>query len=223
MSNKNNSMIKVKLFPYSLAGEALDWILKWPPGNFCSWFNLKVAFVERFGNPKILTHLRETLIMFQQEKDEPLIRAWERYRGITYGREHGLRDWMLVHIFYRGLTKSSMAFLDKECGGVFMNITSNEAYILLDGLLLELKIKENLEKAQVPENVFDDKYEIFNLYGREKKVEEIKMLSETKDSLLDLDKCSFHELILKLQKFANDPSFNVHQAGFGSYIANYVI
>ena len=49
------------------------------------------------------------------------------------------------------------------------------------------------------------------------------MLSETKDSLLDLDKCSLHELILKLQKFANDPSFNVHQAGFGSYIANYVI
>ena len=32
-----------------------------------------------------------------------------------------------------------------------------------------------------------------------------------------------HELILKLQKFASDPSFNIHQAGFGSYIANYVI
>jgi hypothetical protein len=26
-----------------------------------------------------------------------------------------------------------------------------------------------------------------------------------------------------LQSFANDPSFNVHQTGFGSYIANHVI
>ena len=99
MSNKNNSMIKVKLFPYSLGGEALDWKLKWPPGNFSSWFNVKAAFVERFGNSKVLTHLRETLIMFRQEKDEPLIRAWERYRGIAYATEHGLRDWMLILSF----------------------------------------------------------------------------------------------------------------------------
>jgi hypothetical protein len=26
-----------------------------------------------------------------------------------------------------------------------------------------------------------------------------------------------------LQSFTNDPSFNVHQTGFGSYIANHVI
>lgn len=32
-----------------------------------------------------------------------------------------------------------------------------------------------------------------------------------------------YELINILQKFSNDPSINVHQAGFGSYIANYVI
>ena len=41
--------------------------------------------------------------------------------------------------------------------------------------------------------------------------------------LLDLDKCSLNELICLLQKFANDPSFNVHQTGFGSFIANHVI
>ena len=75
----------------------------------------------------------------------------------------------------------------------------------------------------MPEDVFDDRYEIFNLYNRDKQVEEVKMLSETKEPLLDLDKCSLHELINILQKFANDPTFNVHQAGFGSYIANYVI
>ena len=49
------------------------------------------------------------------------------------------------------------------------------------------------------------------------------MLSEVKEPLLDLDNCSLHELISILQKVANDPSINVNQAGFGSYIANHVL
>jgi hypothetical protein len=58
----------------------------------------------------------------------------------------------------------------------------------------------------------------------EKEVEEVKMLSDNiKEPLLDLDKFSLNEHIHILQSFANDPSFNVHQTGFGSYIANHVI
>jgi hypothetical protein len=49
------------------------------------------------------------------------------------------------------------------------------------------------------------------------------MLSEVKDPLLYLKKCSLHELISILQKFASDPSVNSNQAGFGSYIANHVL
>jgi hypothetical protein len=56
----------------------------------------------------------------------------------------------------------------------------------------------------------------------EKEVEEVKMLSDNiKEPLLDLDKCSLNELINILQSFA--PSFNIHETGFGSYIANHVI
>jgi hypothetical protein len=49
------------------------------------------------------------------------------------------------------------------------------------------------------------------------------MLSELKDPLLDLEKCSLHKLIFILQKFASDPSVNSNQAGFGSYMANHVL
>ena len=88
----------------------------------------------------------------------------------------------------------------------FINTTAANTHILLDGLLLEVKIKESLEKAQVPEDVFDDRYEIFNLYDRKEKVEEVKMLSEVNDPLLDLENCSLHELISILQKFGKKPS-----------------
>ena len=57
----------------------------------------------------------------------------------------------------------------------------------------------------------------------ERKVEEVKMLSEVKDPLIDLENSSLHELISILQKFASDPSIDVNKSGFGSYIANHVL
>jgi hypothetical protein len=58
----------------------------------------------------------------------------------------------------------------------------------------------------------------------EKEVEEVKIISNNiKEPLFDLDKYSLNELIKILQSFANDPSFNVHQTGFGSFIANHVV
>lgn len=93
---------------------------------------------------------------------------------------------------------------------------------LLGPFLSQLNIQVEEEPLQNDEN----KATMLNIEKEptnDKQVEEVKMLSETKEPLLDLDKCSLHELINILQKFANDPTFNVHQAGFGSYIANYVI
>jgi hypothetical protein len=158
ISNTNNNIIKVKLFPYSLAGQ----------------FNFKVVFVERFGSSKIVTHLREITISFKETEDELLVRAWERFRGLPYGTKHFLRDWMLMFIFYSGLTNTSKKYLDKECGGTLMNLPATHAYVLLDGLHSEVKIMKSLGKAEVPEDVFDDRYEIFNLYSRENKIEEVK-------------------------------------------------
>jgi hypothetical protein len=57
---------------------------------------------------------------------------------------------------------------------------------------------------------------------KEREVEEVKMLSEVKDPLLDLEKCSWHELMSILQKFASDPAINANQVGFGCYISNHV-
>jgi hypothetical protein len=163
------------------------------------------------------------VITFKQEEEEPLVKAWKRFRGFAFGMEHGLRDWLLVHVFYKRLSDTSRTFLDNECEGAFMNTINTNALTLLDGLLVEVNIKKSLEKAKMPEEDFDDRHEIFKLYDREKKVEEVKMLSEVKDPLLDLEKCSLHEIICILQKFASDPSINANQAGFGSYIYNHVL
>ena len=58
MLNLSHANVKIKLFPYSLGGKALDWILRWPPGNFSTWFNLKAAFIERFCSTDFFCNLR---------------------------------------------------------------------------------------------------------------------------------------------------------------------
>jgi hypothetical protein len=86
----------------------------------------------------------------------------------------------------------------------------------------EFTIKQKLEKENEVESSEKSK-EDKELPNNKKQIEEVKMLSEVHGSLVDLDKCSLHELINILQKKSNDPSINVLQAGLGSYIENYVI
>jgi hypothetical protein len=51
-----------------------------------------------------------------------------------------------------------------------------------------------------------------SMVAKETQLEEVKMLSDKNiECLLDLDKCSLNELMNLLQKFANDPSFNVYR------------
>jgi hypothetical protein len=70
--------------------------------------------------------------------------------------------------------------------------------------------------------IYEEKESI--MVVEEKQVEEVKILSDKiVEPLQYFDKCSLNDLINILQSFANDPSFNVHQTGFGSYIANSVI
>ena len=151
MLNLSHANVKIKLFPYSLGGKALDWILRWPPGNFSTWFNLKAAFFERFCSIEKICNLRQVLITFKQEEDEPLVKTWERFRGIAFGMEHGLRDWMLMHVFYRGLTEASRVFLDNQCEDSFMHTAANDTHYLLDGLLLEVRITSYVSKKIIQE------------------------------------------------------------------------
>ena len=48
LTHANANVIKVNLFPYSLAGKALDWILKWPPKNFSNWFMIRLKRIYNF-------------------------------------------------------------------------------------------------------------------------------------------------------------------------------
>lgn len=111
--------------------------------------------------------------------------------------------------------KESLPTTFEETYNELLNYTD-----ILEPLLLQFG---SLTEEQ-REEILKVKETVMPIEENDKQVEEIKMLNDTiTEPLLDLDKCSLNELISILQKFANDPSVNVHQAGFGSYIANHVL
>jgi hypothetical protein len=127
--------------------------------------------MEIFGVHSVMSFNKEVLFSFKQQNDEWLVHAWERFRGIAYGREHGLRDWMIMRTFYLGLSTKSKFYIDLKSGQNFLELTTAEAQNLLDGILLERKIYDGLNATNIPSEPFDDRYEIYE------RVEEVKKCS----------------------------------------------
>ncbi|CAL1401880.1 unnamed protein product [Linum trigynum] len=71
--------LKLRLFPYSLSGKALRWLNNRPPRSITSWDNLLNKFMARYFPLLKTTEWRKKITHFEQEEDETLRDAWERY------------------------------------------------------------------------------------------------------------------------------------------------
>ena len=115
----------------------------------------------------------------------------------------------LVNVMHK-LRLCEKEFLEKD-----INLNSiEEKLVCVSDLLRKNPSFKHVKEVPVKKQVWIKK---------ERKFEEVKMLSEVKEPFVDLEKCSLHELISILHKFASDPSVNINQAGFGSYIANHAL
>jgi hypothetical protein len=65
-------------------------------------------------------------------------------------------------------TKYTSSYLNKQSGKTFLELTTYNTHNLLDGLLLEHKIKSSLEKLRATEEPFDDRDELYKLNVEEK-------------------------------------------------------
>ncbi|GJV65817.1 reverse transcriptase domain-containing protein [Tanacetum coccineum] len=77
-----NTSIKLLLFPFSLDGEARDWLDKEPPRSILTWDDLVSKFINQFFPPSKTTYLRNKITNFFQEPNETFNEAWERFKGL---------------------------------------------------------------------------------------------------------------------------------------------
>ncbi|GJU19245.1 reverse transcriptase domain-containing protein [Tanacetum coccineum] len=81
-----NTSVKLLLFPFSLDGEARDWLDKEPPRSILTWDDLVSKFINQFFPPSKTTYLRNKITNFFQEPNESFNEAWERFKGTLLRR-----------------------------------------------------------------------------------------------------------------------------------------
>src|SRR3954464_7596881 len=130
-------IVKLKLFPFSLRGDAKIWFQSLPKNIIDSWDKCKDAFIGKYYPPAKIIQLRSNIMNFRQLDNEHVAQAWERMKTLVKNcPTHSLTTWMVIQTFYAVLNFTSWNLLDSAAGGNFMSTTLGAATNLLDEMML---------------------------------------------------------------------------------------
>nr|GEW98358.1 reverse transcriptase domain-containing protein [Tanacetum cinerariifolium] len=111
-------VIKLILFPFSLAGAARRWLKKEPPRSITTWDDLVSKFINEFFPPSRTTNLRNEILNFQQKFDESFHEDWERYKDLLHAcPHHGFTELHQLDTFYNALNPADQDSLNAAAGG----------------------------------------------------------------------------------------------------------
>ncbi|GKF39481.1 hypothetical protein Tco_0119542 [Tanacetum coccineum] len=118
-----------------------------PSGSVTNWETLKTKFLNKYGPLARTAKKMEEINNFQQEPDESLFRAWERFKELLMKRpQHYLTDMQEVIMFYNGLDVPTRQILDSK--GAIPTKTVADAKINNLGREIK-KVNEKVYTAQV--------------------------------------------------------------------------
>ncbi|KAM3333353.1 hypothetical protein ACQJBY_028437 [Aegilops geniculata] len=110
--------LKLHLFPFSLREKAKESLMALPRGNITSWIECCSNCLSKFCPSVNIMQLRSQITSFKQEEREPLVLVWDCMKeAIRNCPNHGMKEWLILHIFYNSLTPMSKIMLDTTAGG----------------------------------------------------------------------------------------------------------
>ncbi|GJR87612.1 retrovirus-related pol polyprotein from transposon TNT 1-94 [Tanacetum coccineum] len=96
--------LMLRVFPISLTRAAARWLRNEPTGSIKTWEDLKTKFLNKYCPPGRTAKKIEEINNFQQEPDETLYQAWERFKELLMKcPQHYLTKIQEVILFYNGL------------------------------------------------------------------------------------------------------------------------
>jgi len=124
-----------RLFPFSLAGKAKEWLKSHPNQSLTSWNDVKEKFLHRFFPLSRFIKAKSNIFTFRQGSDEAFCDAWERFKMmIRRCPNHDLEDIAQLTIFHNGLRPDTKIILDATAGGTMMDVDVEQATRIIDVL-----------------------------------------------------------------------------------------
>nr|GFB97002.1 reverse transcriptase domain-containing protein [Tanacetum cinerariifolium] len=128
-----NSVIKLTLFPFSLAGAARRWLEKEPSHSITTWDDLVSKFINEFFPPSRTTNLRNEISNFQQKFKESIHEAWERYKDLLCACPHyGFTELHQLDTFYNALNQADQDSLNAAAGGNLLEKSPQDALTVIE-------------------------------------------------------------------------------------------
>ncbi|GJT29953.1 reverse transcriptase domain-containing protein [Tanacetum coccineum] len=121
-----NTSVKLLLFPFSLDGEARDWLDKEPPRSILTWDDLVSKFINQFFPPSKTTYYRNEIITFYQKPNETFNEAWERFKGLLRQYIQQFQQTAAVGNFLQRNQPSNLASQMKPPGFNQPNVQTNQ-------------------------------------------------------------------------------------------------
>ncbi|KAM1790580.1 hypothetical protein ACFX12_034627 [Malus domestica] len=130
--NVDESILKMKAFPFSLLEKAKDWLYELAPGTVTSWESMKRAFLEKFFPTSRVILLRKRISGIQQEEGESFPTYYERFKSLVAScPQHQMKEELLLQYFYEGLLPIERQMLDASAGGALVDKTPTAAKTLI--------------------------------------------------------------------------------------------
>ena len=122
VANVSSDQMRLRLFPQSLAGKAKAWYWNDIPENSVhTWEELQNVFMKKFFPPSRTQLFIREISNFQQDDDESLAAAFERFKElIRKCPHHGQTEAALVRWFAQGLYFTYQNQLDMMSAGNFL-------------------------------------------------------------------------------------------------------
>ena len=110
--------IRMHLFCASLRDRAKKWLKYLPPSSLTIREEVRMTFLRKFYSAAKTKEMRRKISNFDQERDETIAEAWERFNSLTDAcPHHGYGKNMWLQIFCDGLDSSSRKDLEAAAGG----------------------------------------------------------------------------------------------------------
>jgi len=115
--------VYLRLFPFSLAGKAKEWLKSHPNQSLSSWNDVEEKFLHKFFPLSRYIKAKSDISIFRQGPDEPFCEAWEHFKVMLRRcPNHGFEDITQLNIFYNGLRPNTKKILDATTGGTMMSV-----------------------------------------------------------------------------------------------------